>query len=49
MRIIIELEIADEYADPMDLTGVTESAFEGLMDALMPFGDDIDIRRLDES
>jgi hypothetical protein len=45
MNIIITMHIADDFADPDHVTGVTDSAFEALLDLLSGFGDDIDIRR----
>lgn len=47
-KIRITMEIAEEFSDPEDLTGVTNEAFEGLMDALISYGDDIDIARDDD-
>lgn len=43
MKIRIEMEVNDESADPGDSTGLTEQAFEAMMDYLMHFGYDIDI------
>lgn len=44
MRIVIELDLYDEYTDPADPTGVTEGAYQALFDRLSSFGDAIDIR-----
>lgn len=49
MKIYITLEVDDEIADPDDETGVTSEAFDRLFDALMHFGTEIDINRMDES
>ena len=48
MRIRVEFEVAEEIADPKDLTGLTSEGFDQLMEALMSFGDDIEIDRVDE-
>jgi hypothetical protein len=39
------MDIADEYADPDHDMGITEEAYEQITDALMGFGDDVDIRK----
>lgn len=47
-KIRITMEIAEEFSDPEDHTGVTNEAFMDLMDVLSSFGDDIDIVGDDE-
>lgn len=43
-KIVIEMEIFDEYVDPADPTGITSAAWESIFEALSPFGEDIDIK-----
>lgn len=46
-KIQITLELDDEVADPEDGTGLTLEAYEDLMAALMNFGEDILIDRVE--
>jgi hypothetical protein len=47
MKISIIAQIPDELADPDDDTGVTNDAYEQIMDACMSLGmDDIDIQKV---
>jgi hypothetical protein len=45
-KIRITMEIAEEYSDPDHEMGVTEQAYEEISDALMSYGDDIDIQKV---
>ncbi len=45
MMIHISMDLYPEATDPDHETGVTEQTFDLLMDFLMQFGSEIDIRR----
>lgn len=49
MKITITMDISDELADPGHSMGVTEEAYNELMDALGQFGQDIDVKSDGES
>jgi hypothetical protein len=46
MKIRITMEIADDYADPSHEMGVTEKGYEEIVDALMSYGEDVEIRKV---
>jgi hypothetical protein len=46
MKIRITMEVADEYSDPDHDMGVTEAAYEEIVDALMGYGDDVEIKKV---
>ena len=45
MKVTITIDVDDESADENDDTGVTNEAFEHIMDAFMGIGENIDIRK----
>lgn len=45
MKIIITMNVGDEYADPGHAMGVTEAGYDALNDALGDLGTDIDVRK----
>jgi len=45
MNVTIEINIDDELADPDHDTGLSEQTYDEVMQALMPLGSDIEIRR----
>lgn len=47
MQVQITFEVYDESADPDDETGVTNQAFEEILDGLSGIGEDINIRKVD--
>ena len=44
-KIIITMEVGDEYADEDDSTGLTEEGFDRLNEGLAEIGYDIDVRK----
>jgi hypothetical protein len=44
-KVIIEMDIEDEYADPGHEMGVTSEGYEAIIEALIGIGDDIQVRR----
>lgn len=45
MKVRITMEVADDIADPNHSMGVTNEGYERIVEALIPYGDDIDIKR----
>ena len=45
MKVTITLDVYDESADNDDDTGVTNEAFERIMDGLMEVGENITVRK----
>lgn len=45
MKVIIEIEVSPEQADPEDSTGVTEETYIELHDALSGIAESIDIQK----
>jgi hypothetical protein len=45
MKIIITMDVDDEYADSTHEMGVTSEGYEAIMHALMGIGDDIDVTK----
>ncbi len=45
MKIRITFEVHDESADPDDITGVTNEAWEEIFDAISSHGEEIDIKK----
>lgn len=45
MRIIITMDLDDDYADPHHEMGVTEEGYEEIIDAIGHLGTDIAIRK----
>lgn len=45
MKITIVMDLDDAYADHGHPMGVTEEGYEGISEALAPFGTDIDVTR----
>lgn len=46
-RVVITMEIDEEYADPDHEMGVTEEGYTALVRALAGFGDDVEVSRED--
>jgi hypothetical protein len=46
MKILITMEVDDEYVDPDHAMGVTEEAYLGISEALGNYGQDIDIQKV---
>ena len=44
MKIVITMDLDPDWADPDHPAGITESGYNQLSEALMPFGSDIDVR-----
>lgn len=47
-KVQITFEVAEESADDQDGTGLTEEAFDDLMEAVGAHGDDIDIVKVSD-
>jgi hypothetical protein len=45
MKIIITMELDDDYADPGHSTGVTEEGYIKINEALSELGTDVDVSR----
>jgi hypothetical protein len=45
VKIRITMDVADELADPDHEMGVTEEGYEVITDALMSYGDDVEIHK----
>ena len=45
VSITIKMDIAEEIADPSHQSGITVEGHEALIEALEPYGDDIQIER----
>lgn len=44
MRLVIEIDVQDDYIDADDRTGLTIAGYERLVEAVMRVGDLVDIR-----
>jgi hypothetical protein len=47
LKITITMIVDDDIADPEDRMGVTEAGYDAILEALTPFGDNIDVARVD--
>jgi hypothetical protein len=45
MKLRIEMDVYEDYADPTHIVGLTEYGFERMFQALLPFGADIQFSR----
>jgi hypothetical protein len=45
MKVIITMNLDDEFADPEHPTGVTEAGYDQITDLLGTMGDDIDVAK----
>lgn len=45
MKIIIEMNLDDEYSDPNHSTGLTENGYDMLVDMLSRMGENIDVKK----
>lgn len=45
MKLVIEMDVYEDYADPLHEVGLTEYGFERMFEALLPFGEDITFSR----